>query len=141
MNDNPRPGWSTYLMGFAIHASTRTSCPRATCGAAIVIDRRVIATGYNGAPAGHPHCIDADVGCLMEDGHCQRALHAEVNAIGDAAARGVSVKGATMYIYRKNTTSVGAGPCRECRKVLVAAGIQECVIGTSGATVRRDWRG
>ena len=89
----------------------------------LVKERRIIATGYNGALAGEAHCTD--VGCMMEDGHCQRAIHAEVNAIGQAAQFGVSIKGATLYIYRENNTSVGAGACRECQKVIGASGISD----------------
>ena len=118
MNDQ---NWNKYFMDAAEWASTRASCPRATCGAAIVVNRRVIATGYNGAPGGHRQCDQ--VGCDMEDGHCQRALHAEVNAIGQLAQGTGGGRGATMYIFRANTTSVGEGPCRECRKSMMAAGI------------------
>ena len=117
--------WLDYFMGFAQHAASRASCPRASCGVAIVVGKRVVATGYNGAPADHPHCTDEGVGCAMEDGHCQRALHAEQNAIGQIVQHGPSIERGTavMYIYRANTTSVGEGPCRECRKDMMAAGI------------------
>ena len=119
--ENERPDWNKYFMDAAEWASSRASCPRATCGAAIVVNNRVIATGYNGAPEGHPQCDK--VGCDMEDGHCQRVLHAEVNAIGQLAQGTGGGRGATMYIFRANTTSVGDGPCRECRKSMMAAGI------------------
>ena len=120
-----RPSWHDYFMGFAEHAASRASCPRAHCGAAIVVGKQVVATGYNGAPPGHPHCIDDGVGCDMEDGHCQRALHAEQNAIGQIVQHGPAIESGTavLYIYRANATSVGDGPCRECRKDMVAAGI------------------
>ena len=100
----------------------------------IVKDRRIIATGYNGAPSGHPHCTD--VGCDMLDGHCQRVIHAEVNAIGQAAQLGIAVAGATMYIHRANVESDGRGPCRECCKVMKAAGIWDYYTENGEADMR-----
>jgi len=117
-----RPGWDEYFMEIAKLVSTRATCPRASVGAVLVVDRRIVATGYNGAPSGEPHCIEA--GCLVEDGHCQRAIHAEVNAIAQAAQFGVPVRGATMYVY----DSLARGrECRECRKVVRAAGVTKVV--------------
>ncbi len=113
-----RPDWDEYFGGVAYVVSMRASCPRAKVGAVIVSsDRRILGTGYNGAPSGEPDCLDD--GCIMEDGHCQRALHAEVNAIGYAARHGVKVEGARIYIY----DTMGRPPCRECAKVLRAAGV------------------
>ena len=117
-----RPDWDSYFYEIAKVVSTRSSCPRAQCGAVIVSPRnRILATGYNGSAPGEPHCFEE--GCLMEDGHCQRTLHAEVNAIAHAPM-GLLIDDARMYIYRNNIISVGVGSCRECRKVLKAAGIQ-----------------
>ena len=110
-----RPNWDTYFYKIAVAVSMRASCPRAMVGAVIVSgDNRILATGYNGAPAGKPHCYD--VGCTIEDGHCQRALHAEVNAVAWAARAGVSIQGSRIYV-------AGRTVCRECQKVLTAAGV------------------
>ena len=117
-----RPTWHAYFMGIAEAVAARASCPRATCGAVVVDGRnRIVSTGYNGAPPGEPDCLE--VGCDMEGDHCQRALHAEVNAVAHAARSGASVAGCRVYIYRVNSGSVGEGPCRECLKVLTAAGV------------------
>jgi len=75
--------------------------------------KRILATGYNGAPAGMDHCID--VGCLMVDGHCVRTLHAEQNAIIQAAQFGVSTQGGQIYIT--------SNPCLNCAKAIINAGI------------------
>lgn len=109
-----RPSWDDYWLGVAQSVSIRASCPRASVGAVIVRDNRILATGYNGAPSGEPHCIEA--GCLMEDGHCQRALHAEVNAVVHAT---VPLQGARLYLWSDPVYGV----CRECAKVLKAAGV------------------
>ncbi len=93
-----RPGWDLYFIRIAKEVASRSTCPRAAVGAVIVKDDKILATGYNGAPAGKPHCID--VGCDMRDGHCKRAVHAETNAL--IAARntaGMSVVGATLYYW------------------------------------------
>lgn len=109
-------------MAIAEAVSTRSTCPRARVGAVVVVDNRVIATGYNGAAPGEEHCTD--VGCLVEDGHCQRALHAEVNAIAQCARMGVSCKNASLYIYFEGSdVSHYDAPCRECMKVIKSAGI------------------
>ena len=112
-----RPTWDSTWLAVAEVMAQRTTCPRASVGAVIVRDNHLISAGYNGAVHGSPHCTD--IGCLIEDGHCQRAIHAEVNAIADAAARGVSIAGAVLYLY----DSQNRLPCRECAKVLSAAGV------------------
>ena len=114
----PRLSWDEYFREIAKLVSTRSTCPRASVGAILVKDKRIIATGYNGALPGEPHCTV--IGCDMQDNHCQRAIHAEVNAIAQAAKFGVSVIGAVFYIYMSRGD---IGPCRECRKVISAAGI------------------
>jgi len=93
---------------------------RSTCfkpnGAVLARDGRIIAIGYNGSPAGHPHCLD--VGCEEgPDGGCQRTLHAEANAIAMAARFGVSTEGSIMYCT--------SSPCPMCAKLLINAGIKE----------------
>ena len=86
----------------------------------------IISTGYNGAASGEAHCID--VGCLVEDGHCQRVIHAEVNAVGQAARWGIRVDNAMAYVVKLNhsedAAKNGVGACRECRKVLKAANVK-----------------
>lgn len=106
-------------MGIAEQAATRSTCSRKHVGAVIVRDRTVLSTGYNGSLRGLPHC--EDVGCVMEDGHCITTVHAEANAILQAAKNGVSVDGAEIY-----TT---ASPCWNCFKLIVNAGIRRIAYG------------
>ena len=114
-----RPAWDDYFMGFASAASRRATCDRKHVGAVIVVDKQVVATGYNGSVRGMPHCDEA--GHDMEDGHCVRTIHAEMNAIAQAASRGVGIEGSSIY-----TT---ASPCWSCFRVLVNAGIRRFVYG------------
>lgn len=114
-----RLDWDSYFMGFAEAASKRASCDRLHVGAVIVVNKQVVATGYNGSIAGMPHCMD--VGCDMVDGHCVRVIHAEMNALAQAARHGVRVDGATIYST--------ASPCWACFRVLVNAGIKRFVYG------------
>lgn len=105
-----------YLMGFAEHAATRSTCPRRAVGAVFVRDGRVLATGYNGSMPGEAHCTDD--GCLHvpEDSErCRRTIHAEVNALAHAARNGVALEGASLYVTTK--------PCWDCYKLCRAAGI------------------
>ena len=116
-----RPDWNTYFIDIAKAVAQRASCPRAKCGTVIVNPEThgILCSGYNGAPPGEPHCID--VGCDMQDGHCQRAIHSEVNAIAFAAKHNVSVRGAHAYIYGNRQDGETKHVCRECAKVLKAA--------------------
>jgi dCMP deaminase len=114
-----RASWDEYFMGIAEQAATRSTCSRKHVGAVIVRDRTVLSTGYNGSLRGLPHC--EDVGCVMEDGHCVTTVHAEANAILQAAKNGVSVDGAEIY-----TT---ASPCWSCFKLIVNAGIRRIAYG------------
>ena len=116
-NMSKRPSWDEYFFNIAREVSTRASCPRASVGAVIVSNsHRILSTGYNGAPPGVDDCLL--LGCDIVDNHCQRALHAEVNAIAHAANHGVSIKNSILYVYGKSI-------CRECNKVVLAAGIRE----------------
>ena len=108
-----RPDWPFYFMDIAGRVATRSTCPRRSVGAVIVVNKRILATGYNGAPAGMDHCTD--VGCLMVDGHCVRTLHAEQNAIIQAAQFGVSTRGSEIYVT--------SSPCLNCAKAIINAGI------------------
>lgn len=132
---NHRPSWHEYFWNIAEQVATRSTCPRAQCGTVLVDPNtnHILATGYNGAPPGECHCID--IGCLIEDGHCQRAIHSEVNAIAHAARNGVRVDGAHAYVVMKRDPHLPDSKfrydrtCRECAKVLKAANIT--VIETS----------
>ena len=109
-----RMPWDQYFMTQAILSSLRSTCPRATVGAAIVRDRRVIASGYNGSVSGDDHCID--VGCYLVDGHGRRTIHAEMNAILQCAKFGAATEGAEIYVTHF--------PCLQCTKMLIQAGIK-----------------
>jgi len=106
-------------MNLAVEAATRATCPRKSVGAIIVRDRGVLATGYNGSLRGLPHCTE--VGCLMVDGHCVRAVHAEANAILQAARHGTAIDGADLYVT--------ASPCWDCFKLICNAGIRRALYG------------
>lgn len=112
-----RPTWDEYFMTMAHFVATRATCTRRQVGAVIVREKRILTTGYNGSPPGLPHCTD--VGCWIVDGHCVRTIHAEQNAIVQAALHGVSTKGATLYVT--------AAPCVTCAKLIIAAGIERVV--------------
>ncbi|KAA8922767.1 cytidine/deoxycytidylate deaminase family protein [Thermoplasma sp.] len=120
-----RPTWDEYFMRMAYLAASRTNCIRRKVGAVIVKDRNVLATGYNGPPSGTAHC-DV-VGCIREDlkvpsgerHELCRGLHAEQNAIIQAAVHGVSIKDSTIYV----TTH----PCVVCSKMIMNAQIKEIV--------------
>lgn len=113
----PRPSWDSYFIRLAHEVSTRGTCDRKKVGCVLVLDRRIISAGYNGSPPGMPHCDDTDVGHDMLNGNCVRTIHAEQNAITQAAKFGTPLQGASAYV---NTF-----PCWNCMKVLVGAGIKE----------------
>lgn len=112
-----RPSWDEYFIEMANLAATRSTCLRRQVGAVLVRENRLIATGYNGAVRGAPHCTE--VGCLIVDGHCVRTVHAELNAILQCAATGTPSAGATLI-----TTSF---PCVACAKAAVQAGVERVV--------------
>lgn len=114
-----RATWNEYFMGIAQQAATRSTCPRKHVGAVIVRDRTVLSTGYNGSLRGLPHCEDS--GCVMEDGHCITTVHAEANAILQAAKNGIAIDGSELY-----TT---ASPCWNCFKLIANAGIRRIYYG------------
>src|SRR6516225_6841843 len=103
--DMTRPSWDEYFMTITRQVAERSTCQRAKVGAVIVRDRNILATGYNGAPAGLPHCTD--VGCLIYrsttpsgdvEENCFRCIHAEMNAIAQAAKNGASIRDAAVYV-------------------------------------------
>lgn len=117
-----RPSWNTYFMDITRLVAKRSTCLRRAVGAVVVKDRRILSTGYNGAPVNVTHCIDA--GCLREKLNVPsgekhelcRGIHAEQNAIIQAAYHGVSIKGATLYCTNL--------PCSICAKMIINAGIK-----------------
>ena len=104
-------------MDITLDVSRRATCLRAQVGAIIVKDKRILTTGYNGAPKGLPHCLDE--GCEMVDGHCVRSLHAEQNAIIQAAQHGITLAGGTIYTTHQ--------PCHTCAKMIINAGLERVV--------------
>lgn len=111
---NKRPRRSEVYMEVAQSFAKRSTCNRKAVGACVVRDNHILGTGYNGSPKGTDHC--SSVGCDMEDGHCVRTVHAEINAILSAAYNGVSTKGAVLFST--------AEPCFRCEKVILNAGIE-----------------
>lgn len=120
-----RLSWHEYFLQIAKVVASRSTCPRASVGAVIVRDNRILSTGYNGAASGEPHCTE--VGCLVENGHCQRAIHAETNAVAQAAKYGIPVVGATLYYW--DSLGRPARACVKCSQIMEAAGIVS-VIGS-----------
>jgi len=122
-----RPSWDEYFMQMAELAATRSTCLRRHVGAVIVQDRHMVATGYNGAPRGIMHCGERG-GCLREKLNVPSGerhelcmgLHAEQNAIIQAATLGQSVEGATIYVTHQ--------PCVICAKMIIKAGIRRIVV-------------
>jgi len=112
-----RPSWDSYFMKIAQDVALRSTCDRAMVGAVLVREKHIIATGYNGSPAGLEHCDD--IGHLMVDGHCVRTVHAEVNAIIQAAVFGQATKDADCYVTHF--------PCLNCTKMLINARISRLV--------------
>ena len=124
---DPRPDWDTYFMEIAHVVSTRANCSRRKVAAVIVSDRRIISTGYNGTPRGVTNCFEggcprcsgnAPSGTSLEECIC---VHAEQNAICQAAYHGISVADATIYVT--------ISPCLTCAKLIINAGIKEVVYG------------
>ena len=118
-----RPSWDTYFMNITTLVAQRSTCTRRAVGAIIVKDKRILSTGYNGAPTGIRHCLE--VGCLRESLQVPsgerhelcRGIHAEQNAIIQAAYHGVSVNNAVLYCTNQ--------PCAICAKMIINAGIKK----------------
>ncbi|MFP4056903.1 MAG: deoxycytidylate deaminase [Candidatus Brocadiia bacterium] len=121
----PRPSWDEYFVKIAFDVAERSTCLRRKVGAILVKNKRILATGYNGAPSGLSHC--EDVGCLREQQQVPsgqrhelcRGLHAEMNAFLQAAVHGVSTDGATLYVT--------VFPCSLCAKMIINAGVRRVV--------------
>jgi dCMP deaminase len=114
-----RSSWDQYFMDIAKQVASRATCDRKHVGALLVRDRTILSTGYNGSIRGLPHCDD--VGHMMENGHCVATVHAEANAIIQAAKNGVAIDRATIY-----TT---ASPCWPCFKLIANSGCSRIVYG------------
>jgi len=122
-----RPTWEEYFMDITCLVGKRSTCLRRQVGAILVMDKRILATGYNGAPSGLAHCLE--VGCLRERDQIPsgerhelcRGLHAEQNAIIQAAFHGIRIQGATLYCTNL--------PCVICTKMIINAGIREIIYG------------
>lgn len=110
-----RKSWDEYFLAIAAEVAERSTCPRRRVGAVLVKDKRIKGTGYNGAPRGLPHCDD--VGCLMDNGHCIRTIHAEINALLECTPE--ERAGATLYCTDY--------PCDNCAKVIANCGIARVV--------------
>lgn len=114
-----RASWDEYFMRIARDVASRATCDRKHVGAVIVRDKSILATGYNGSIRGLSHCDDE--GHMMVDGHCARTIHAEANAIIQAAKNGVRIEEASIYVT--------ASPCWNCFKMIANAGITKIVYG------------
>jgi dCMP deaminase len=112
-----RASWDEYFMKIALQAATRATCDRKHVGAVIVRDKTILSTGYNGSIRGLAHCDD--VGHMMDNGHCVATVHAEANAIIQAAKNGTAINGADIYVT--------ASPCWNCFKLIVNSGIKRIV--------------
>jgi len=120
-----RPSWDTYFMDLARLVATRSTCLRHDVGAVLVKEKRILATGYNGAPRGMKHCLE--IGCIRDElkipsgtrAEICRAIHAEQNAIIQCALYGTSSEDSTIYITHQ--------PCSVCTKILINAGIKRIV--------------
>lgn len=118
-----RPSWENYFMGITVLVAKRSTCLRRSVGAVIVKDKRILTTGYNGAPSGIRHCLE--VGCLREQLNVAsgerhelcRGIHAEQNAIIQAAFHGVSIEDSTLFCTNL--------PCSICAKMIINAGIKK----------------
>jgi dCMP deaminase len=115
-----RLSWDDYFLNIAKQVATRSTCDRKHVGCVLVRDKTILSTGYNGSIRGLPHCDD--VGHMMVNGSCKRTIHAEANAIVQAAKNGVAINGATAYIT--------ISPCMNCFALLVNGGINRIVYGS-----------
>lgn len=118
-NSENRVSWEHYFMNIAREVATRSTCDRKQVGAVIVRDKTILSTGYNGSIKGLAHCDE--IGHEMEKGHCVRTIHAEANAIVQAARNGVNINGSEIY--------VSASPCYNCFKMIANSGIDKIYYG------------
>jgi dCMP deaminase len=114
-----RVPWDVYFMNIANVVASRSTCQRKYVGSVVVRDKTILSTGYNGSIRGMPHCTEA--GHMMENDHCVATIHAEANAIIQAAKNGVMIDGATIYVT--------ASPCWNCFKMIANSGIRRICYG------------
>ena len=121
-----RPSWDEYFLGLVDEVAARATCDRGKSGCVVVRDKRIICTGYVGSPSGMPHCDDAghDFKSVMDDDgttrqHCVRTVHAEQNAIVQAARYGLQLEGTTLYCSME--------PCRVCAMLIASSGFSRVV--------------
>lgn len=121
-----RPSWDDYFLSLVDQVATRATCDRGMSGAVVVRDKRIICTGYVGSPSGMPHCdeVGHELKQVIDDDgtvrkHCVRTIHAEQNAILQAARYGLPIDGTTMYCTME--------PCRVCAMLIAGAGIKRVV--------------
>jgi len=126
--NNKRPTWDEYFLKMAMLVSERATCPRMHVGCVLVKDKQILSTGYNGSLPNQEHCHE--VGCMIEDNHCIRTIHAEMNALLQCAAHGTTTQGATAYVTNL--------PCTNCTKVLISAGIKEVVVFSDYHNTKAD---
>lgn len=118
-----RPAWEEYFVNITLEVAKRSTCRRRHCGALLVIENRILATGYNGAPSKLEHCLER--GCLREELGIEpgqrhelcRGLHAEQNALLQAALHGIKIDGAVIYATHQ--------PCAQCSKMLINGGVKK----------------
>lgn len=122
--DDERVEAEDFYMGVAQLLRLRSTCLRGRVGIVAIRDKRIVATGYNGSPAGQPHCFE--LGCDVDENlhvlGCQRAIHAEANLVSFAARHGIALEGTILYCTH--------GPCLKCAQLIVASGITELVYET-----------
>ena len=114
-----RVSWETYFMNIAREVATRSTCDRKHVGAVIVRDKVILSTGYNGSIRGVKHCDE--IGHLIENGHCVRTVHAEVNAVAQSSMNGTNINNSSIYLT--------ASPCWPCFKILANSGIKKIYFG------------
>jgi len=114
-----RVSWEKYFMNIATEVATRSTCDRKHVGAVIVRGKTILSTGYNGSIKGLDHCDD--VGHDMDNDHCVRTIHAEANAIVQAAKHGINIDQSEIYVT--------ASPCFDCFKLIANAGICKIYFG------------
>ena len=114
-----RPTWDNYFMEIALQVSKRSTCDRKHVGAVIVRDKVILSTGYTGSIRGVKHCDE--IGHLIENGHCVRTVHAEVNAVAQSSMNGTNINNSSIYLT--------ASPCWPCFKILANSGIKKIYFG------------
>lgn len=114
-----RKDWDHYFMDIAFKVAERSTCNRLKVGAVVIKNNRIKGTGYNGSPAGLPHC--EEIGCEIKNNHCIRCIHAEVNALLECSPE--EREGATLYVTDE--------PCAECQKLIITSGISKVIYARS----------